>query len=419
MINKLGRRKFLGYGSAAISSSILVAGCTGSASRASDASQPIVIGSLLDTTGAIAVYGVQMVAATQMAVNELNAAGGLLGRRIELKQYDTQSVIQKYTQFADLLTLGDKVDALFGGITSASREAVRPVIDKYKTLYFYNTQYEGGVCDKFTFCTGMTPSAQLDKLLEYAAYQFKAKTIYTIAADYNYGHISADWVKVYAKKYGMHVVAEDFIPLDVSDFSTIISKIQQQKPDVVMSLLVGSGHDAFYGQWAGAGMQEKTPIISATFGQAYDQNGAPRPERAGVIVSSSYWQENPAEDNKRFVSEFQKKFGTNKYLNYLGTDTYTGVMMWAKAVKQAGSTERQAVTKVLESGMSHAGGPNGTVSFDKTHHINHAIYILKSNANQGFDLVAGPFPNIRAVDDQGRCDLISHPNMFKQFTPKT
>lgn len=419
-MSKLNRRKFLEYTSAVIGTSVLVTGCKGSsASGASNPNKPIVLGSLLDSTGAIGVYGVQMVAATQMAVDEINAAGGLLGRQIELKQYDTQSVIQKYTQFSDLLTLGDNVDVLFGGITSASREAVRPVIDKYKTLYFYNTQYEGGVCDKYTFCTGMTPSAQLDKLLEYAANQFKAKTVYTIAADYNYGHISADWVKVYGKKYGMNVVAQDFVPLDVSDFSTIISKIQQAKAEAVMSLLVGSNHDAFYGQWAGAGLQGKIPVLSATFGHAYDQNGAKRPERAEVIVSSSYWKENPSEDNQRFIKEFHKRFGDNKYPNYLASDTYTGVMMWAKAVKQAGTSERQVVTKVLESGINHAGGPDGTVSFDKTHHINHAIYILKSNANQGFDLVAGPFPNIRAIDDQGRCNLIARPNTFTQFTPKT
>jgi len=417
-MNRLTRRKFIGSSSTAIATSILIKGCKDSASGASDASQTIALGNLLDTTGPIGVYGVQMVAATQMGIGKINAEGGLLDRQIKHLHYDTQSVIQKYTQFAYRLTLGDKVDMLSGGITSASREAVRPVIDKYKQLYFYNTQYEGGVCDRYTFCTGMTPSAQLDKLLEYTVNQLKAQTIYTIAADYNYGHISSDWVKFYADKYGMKVVAEDFIPLDVSNFSTIISKIQQQKPDVVMSLLVGSNHDAYYSQWAGAGMQGQIPIISATFGQAYDQNGAKRPEWAGIIVSSSYWAENPSEENQRFISEFRERFGKNKYPNYLAADTYTGVMMWAEAVKKAGSTARQAVTEVLESGMVYTGGPNGTVSFNKTHHINHTMYILESNANQGFDLLAGPFPDVRAVDDQGRCDLIAQPNVFKQFTPK-
>ncbi|GAB4240900.1 MAG: substrate-binding protein [Elainellaceae cyanobacterium] len=411
----LNRRKFLTYGSAALGSSLLLKACSTSGSAGSN--QPIVLGSLLDATGAIGAVGVQMIAATELAVEEINAAGGLLGRPVELKQYDTQSDIQKYTQFAQQLILQDKVDVLMGGITSASREAIRPVVNKYQTLYFYNTQYEGGVCDKYTFCTGVTPSAQLDKLIDYAANELNAKTVYTIAADYNYGQISAKWVKFYSQKYGTTVVQEDFIPLDVSDFSTIISKIQQANPDVVMSLLVGSNHEGFFGQWAGAGMQDQIPIIAATFVQAYDQDGQKRPERAGVIASHSYWHDEPAPENQQFVSKFQDKFGTNKYLNFLGADTYTGIMMWAEAVKQAESIEREAVTEVLESGMVYSSGPLGAVSFDKTHHINHSIYILKATDTQAFELAAGPFKNIAATDDQGKCDLLTNPDTFEQFIP--
>ena len=91
-------------------------------------------------------------------VGLLNAAGGLLGRQIQLINYDTQSSMQLYSQYAQQLVLKDRVDVVQGGITSASREAIRPTLDRYKTLYFYNAQYEGGVCDRNVFCTGTTPA---------------------------------------------------------------------------------------------------------------------------------------------------------------------------------------------------------------------------------------------------------------------
>ena len=87
-----------------------------------------------------------------------------------------------------------------GGITSASREAMRPVVNRYQALYFYNEQYEGGVCDKFVFCTGVTPAQQLGVLVPWAVEI--GEKFYTLAADYNYGHISADWVKVFLDKAG-------------------------------------------------------------------------------------------------------------------------------------------------------------------------------------------------------------------------
>ncbi len=107
------------------------------------AADPIKLGSLLDGSGPIGVAGARMIQTTEYAVGLLNAAGGLLGRQIQLINYDTQSSMQLYSQYAQQLVLKDRVDVVQGGITSASREAIRPTLDRYKTLYFYNTQYRG------------------------------------------------------------------------------------------------------------------------------------------------------------------------------------------------------------------------------------------------------------------------------------
>src|SRR6478752_6429003 len=127
-----------------------------------------------------------MVDAMTLAVEEANAAGGLLGRQIKLINYDTQSNMQLYTQFAQQAALKDKVAVVHGGITSASREVIRPVLDKFKTLYFYNTQYEGGVCDRNQFDTGVTPAQTVEKLVPHAMKKW-GKKVYVVAADYNYG----------------------------------------------------------------------------------------------------------------------------------------------------------------------------------------------------------------------------------------
>ena len=147
------------------------AALTASASFVSDralADEPIGVASLHDLSGGLDIYGKPMVDALTFAVEEANAAGGLLGRQIKLINYDTQSSMQLYTQFAQQAALKDKVAVVHGGITSASREVIRPVLDRFKTLYFYNTQYEGGVCDRDQFDTGVTPAQTVEKLVPYA-----------------------------------------------------------------------------------------------------------------------------------------------------------------------------------------------------------------------------------------------------------
>lgn len=137
--------------------------------RKSLAAEPIKLGSLLDGSGALGLEGKRMIETTEYAVEQLNKAGGLLGRPIQLIAYDTQSSMQLYTQYAQQLALKDKVDVIQGGITSASREAIRPIFDRARTLYFYNTQYEGGVCDRNVFCTGSTPAQTVNHIVDYAS----------------------------------------------------------------------------------------------------------------------------------------------------------------------------------------------------------------------------------------------------------
>src|SRR3954463_16384657 len=191
---KLNRRRFLESTAATAAAAAMF----GSSAWAED---PINVASIHDLSGGLDIYGKPMVDALTLAVEEANAAGGLLGRQVKLINYDTQSNMQLYTQFAQQAALKDKVAVVHGGITSASREVIRPVLDRFKTLYFYNTQYEGGVCDRNNFDTGVTPAQTVEKLVPYAMKKW-GKKVYVIAADYNYGQITSQWVKKYVTQNG-------------------------------------------------------------------------------------------------------------------------------------------------------------------------------------------------------------------------
>ncbi|TNE37600.1 MAG: urea ABC transporter, partial [Alphaproteobacteria bacterium] len=165
------------------------------------AANDIKFGSILDTSGPFDAYGKPMDMAMRLAIGEINAAGGLNGEKIEIDAYDTQSNMALYTQYAQQLTRQDKVDVVHGGILSASREAIRQILRKSKTLYFYNVLYEGGVCDRNIFINGVTPAQQVEVLIPYAMKK-SGKKVYVLAADYNYGQITAKWIQKYVADNG-------------------------------------------------------------------------------------------------------------------------------------------------------------------------------------------------------------------------
>ena len=233
--------------------------------RAADA-PPIKLGQIEDSSGNFAAAGEPKVHGVALAVDEINAKGGLLGRKIEVIYYDSQSDNLRYQEFARRAIQQDKVDVLFAGFTSASREAVRPIVDRYKQLYFYTNEYEGGLCDKNVFVTGVVPEQILSPFLPWLMDKF-GKRVYTIAADYNFGQISAEWIRKIVKENHGEIIGQEFIPLAVSQFSQTISNIQAAKPDVLVTLMIGANQSSFFEQAAAA--QLKTPMASFVNGPVF------------------------------------------------------------------------------------------------------------------------------------------------------
>jgi len=403
------RRQFLTSTAAASAASLI-------GFQGASAAEPIPIASLLDLSGGLDIYGKPMIDTMTLAVEEINAAGGLLGRPLKLISYDTQSSMQLYTQFAQQAALKDKVAVAHGGITSASREVVRPVFDRFKTLYFYNVQYEGGVCDRGQFETGVTPAQTVEKLVPHAMKKW-GKKVYVVAADYNYGQITSQWVKKYVTENGGAVDAIEYFPLDVTNFSSTIAKIQAAKPDFVWSALVGGAHISFYRQWAAAGMNKSIPMASTTFAVGNEQIVLSPNECNGMLVCYNYFESVKNPENTAFLERFHKRFGAD-YPNVteLAMGTYQGVKLWAEGVKKAGSIDRMKVIEALETGISIK-APSGTVTIDPpTHHCVLDVHIAEVKDKKL--LLVEDFPQQKPSDTAAVCNLIKNPNDNQQYVIK-
>jgi urea transport system substrate-binding protein len=340
-------------------------GLMGVAGRASAANDSIKIASLLDLSGGLDAAGKPMQDAITLAVEEINAAGGLLGKQVILNTYDTQTDMRLYPQYAQQAALKDKVAAAFGGITSASREVMRPVFRRLNTLYFYNTQYEGGVCDRNIFCTGITPAQKQSKQVPYAMNKW-GKKIYTLAADYNYGQITADWTRKYCVDNGGQIVGQDFFPLDVTNFSSTIQKIQEAKPDFIYTVLVGGAHQSFYRQWAAAGMNTRIPLASTTMSIGGEQMVLSPDETNGILLCFNYFEALDTPANKAFLDRFHKRFGADyPYVTELAMATYQAVYLWASGVRRAGSAERMPVIEASNRVSAWMGQPVSSPSIPR------------------------------------------------------
>ena len=407
----MDRRKFIQSSGAAA-----IAGSSAILPLSALAADEIGVGSIHDLSGGLDIYGKPMLDCLTLAIEEQNAAGGLLGKKLKLVSYDPQSNMQMYAQFAQQAALKDKVAVVHGGITSASREVIRPVLNRNKTLYFYNTQYEGGVCDRGSFMTGVTPAQTVGKLIPYAMKKW-GKKIYVIAADYNYGQITSQWVKKFALENGGTIASIDFFPLDVTTFGPTIAKIEAAKPDMVVSALVGGAHMSFYRQWAAAGLTKKIPLASTTFAVGNEHIVLSPDEADGFLLSYNYFENIDTPENKAFKERFHKRFGKDyPNITELAMGTYQGFKLWAEGVKKANSIEIGKVTTALESGISIM-GPSGKVTIDPaTHHciLNVSVAEVKAKKLN----ILQTFPQQAPTDTSAVCNLKKNPRDNQQYVIK-
>jgi urea transport system substrate-binding protein len=339
---------------------------------------------------------------------------GILGREVNLVSVDGQSNNALWQQLARRLIQQDKVDVLVAGFASAEREAIRPIVDQFKQLYFYTNQYEGGVADANTFCTGPVCEQQVIPVVQYMVEKFGPRG-YTLAADYNFGQLTAAWTKAFAPLVGGQIIAEEFVPLSVSEFSQVIARVQQAKPDWVMTLLVGQNQQNYYPQAAAAGL--KFPMASTVnMAQGYEHKRFKPPSLANMHNAIQYQLEVPTARNRAFVKRWMTMFPEDQYIGEMAQNTYFTIHLYAKAARLAGTTDQATLKKALELGWSIE-APEGSVFLEPgTHHCAHYIRLAVCDENHNVKFVRD-WPSIQAwwLQRLG-VNLIRNPE-YKQYTP--
>jgi len=436
---------------------------------------PVKIGHIEDLSGNLAVYGVQKFHAAQLAVKEINegktlkggpvASGGLgsianfaanppvmgdgdkdlkiineggdlsgsgvafvededvlidsgesgiLGREVELIAPDGQSNNNIWQQLTRKLIQEDEVDCLVAGFTSAEREAIRPIVDQFKQLYIYTNQYEGGVADSNTFCTGAICEQQVIPVVDYMIREYGPR-VYTIAADYNFGQLTAAWTRAFAPLVGGEIIDEEFVPLSVSDFTTSIARIQAAKPDWVFTLLVGSNQSNYYPQAAAAGL-DYAMASTVNMAQGYEHRRFKAPSLNRMFNCVNYIEEIPTPRNRAFVKRWYEMFPDDPYIGQMAQNTYFSIHMYAKAARLAGTTDQEVVKQALESGMSIE-APEGTVFMEpSTHHCSHYIRLATADADHNVSFVR-EWPSIQPWWLQRiGVNLVRHKE-YKQYIP--
>jgi branched-chain amino acid transport system substrate-binding protein len=382
------------------------------------AEEPIKVANILDETGGLNIYSLKQIKGLAMAVDEINQAGGLVGRPLELMFYDSQSNNQFNAQYTTQALVRDGAQVIHGAITSSAREVMRPIVHKFGGLFFYNSLYEGGVCDRRHVSTGMVPAQQLQPLVDYVAGERGGKAGYILAADYNYGQITAKWLQKMLREAGGQDVGAEFLPLDVTNFAPTISRIQAAKPDVVWAVLVGGAHTAFYRQFEAAIGKQNMMIASTTFGVGRENTQLAEAERDGIIVASSFVDDLDREAAKAFVQKYKDYTGEQEYVGEYAEYGYRGLMLWAEAVRKAGDPAPDAVIAALATGEVAFEGPGGRYQIDgKTNHTTMDMHIVIANRAGTFDVVKS-LPQQPPTDTQLVCDLAANPDDTKQYEPE-
>ncbi|PZQ50163.1 MAG: urea ABC transporter substrate-binding protein [Rhodovulum sulfidophilum] len=348
--------------------------------------EPIKIGLLEDVSGDLALIGMPKLHGTELAVEEINAAGGIMGRPIELIHLDPQGDNARYQEFARRLLSRDKVDVLIGGITSASREAIRPIIDRTDTLYIYTNQYEGGVCDANMISNGAVPEQQLSTLVPYMVENY-GKKVYVVAADYNFGHLTTEWTENLLAKEGGEVIGKEFIPLGVSQFAQTIQNIQKADPDWLMMLNVGAAQDSFFEQAMAANV--KIPMASPIKVMlGFEHKRFAPPALAGLKAVANWYDEVDTPEGVAFKERWRAKYPDETYINDMGYNAYVAVYQYKQLVEAAQSTELEPMREVIATGEACVDAPEGKICIDpKSQHTSHQMWMISVTDDHGVETI--------------------------------
>jgi urea transport system substrate-binding protein len=362
-MSKVTRREFIKAGTVAAAATTVSAPFIWP--KGAQAADPIKVGILHSLTGTIAIAEASVVDAEKMAIEEINKAGGVMGRPLEVIVEDGASDWPTFAEKARKLLEKDKVAAIFGCYTSASRKAVLPVMERYKGLLYYPTYYEGLEQSPNIMYTAQEGTQSAIASLDWL-YKNKGKSFYLIGSDYIWPRTMNKIANLHVKKIGGKIVGESYYPLGSIEFASEINKIKAAKPDVIWSTVVGGSNVAFYKQLNAAGITGKNQALCAMAVSEEEASGIGPENLEGFMSCMGYFQsvKNPA--NEKFVKAFKAKYGANRVVGDTMECGYISVYLWKLAVEKAKSLD---VPKVVEASSDLAfDAPEGKIKFHKSNH---------------------------------------------------
>lgn len=341
------------------------------AGQAAADEHPIKIGIPVGLSGANSVVAPSVVQSAELAADEINAAGGILGRKVELVVADDGSGAQGAQRAFDSLVFQDEVDVLISMETSAARNAGLPIVNRGKVPFIYTSFYEGRSCSPWLYVNAWVPEQQVAPIVDHFMNAFDAKTFFLIGSDYAFGRGMLEFSREYIESKGGTVLGEEYLPMDASDWTAIVSKLRSAAPDALITSTAGGAPNVtLTKQLRAAGIDIPYGNLAVDEGTAKTMGA----DATGMFISASYITGIDSPENKAFLKAMEAKFGDDlKTPNDLSVPQYEGIYLYKLAVEKAGTTDAQAVVDALDE-VSFT-GPRGTIQMNKQRHAPLTMYL--------------------------------------------
>ncbi|HVU10328.1 MAG TPA: urea ABC transporter substrate-binding protein [Phototrophicaceae bacterium] len=352
----------------------------------------IKVGILHSLSGTMSISETAVKNAEMMAIDEINAAGGVLGKQLVPVVEDGASDWPTFAEKARKLIQEDKVSVIFGCWTSASRKAVLPVVEQLDGLLFYPVQYEGLEESPNIVYTGATTNQQIVPAVQWLLDQGKTK-FFLLGSDYVFPRTANTIIAAQLAASGLTPVGTEYVPLGGTDFTSIMTEIQSAQPDVIFNTLNGDSNVAFFKQFTDAGYTADTlPVLSVSIAEQ-EVKAMGVENITGQLTSWNYYQTIDTPENAKFVADYKAKYGADEVTDDPMEAGYFGVYLWKEAVEKAGTDDIDTVRATIHAGGISYAAPEGTVSIDgPTQHTVKAVRIGKIREDGLIDTIFSTDP---------------------------
>ena len=342
------------------------------------AADPIRIGVPVGLSGANSVIAPGVVQSSQLAVDEINKAGGIAGRQVVLEIADDGSGAVGAQKAYDSLIFQKKVDAVISLETSAARNAALPIVNRGKVPMIYTSFYEGRSCSPWMHVNGWVPEQQVAPLVDFMMKEKQAKTFFLVGSDYAFGRGMLDFTRKYIEKQGGKLVGEEYLPIDGTDWTPVISKMRAAKPDALISATAGGGPNVSLAK------QIRAAGLTMPYGNTAIDEGTAKTmgeSAAGMFISASYLTGVDSPGNRKYLEALKTKFGAEaKTANEFSAPQYEAFYLYKAAVEKAGGTSdpKKVVAALSEVSFD---GPRGVVQMNKQRHTAMAMRLGQVQAD--------------------------------------